>query len=675
MKHKEAQDTIIRSGNNIELVVQRGGVRVWKPTVTPVGDIPSVTPTPAGTFTKTSLAANKQEFQPIGSKHNVKPKPFAQLGGGKTLVNNQYNTPVPIYSMNNIAETLSAHTEVLSSGAKGINFMKEPQPVNKDSAVYKMILEEEKSDKTNDLSVSERIEAYQRESSQQSVTQHVSAPVTKPKSLQQKALDANNCPECGKPIIGVFVRIKEKSMHPECFRCSTCGTSLKNIGYYNVNDKLYCDMHAKMVARITSASPTVEPLQMSMAEEKAAHAPVAPITPVSPPPPPESRVTPTSPTRFHTISPVSFHSTKPPSQTPVAPLIQSTKPLSQTPVAVAPTPLVPISSITSPVGAGPPGSSKFVWPPKNAPSDNVPVPNPAPLPHPSYRPPPGTQHVAATPKSNIAHSFLSSVTQQKTTSFTPAPPAPKTVPSTSPKPHTPVQSFMSPSPGNPSWASTTISSTTSSVSSSSTGLMTAGTGSRPAPRRGRGQLKTQAGAGARIPICAICGTPIRGPFVTAIGKTWCPDHFLCANNKCRRPLAEIGFVEDQGQLYCESCYETYLAPLCAKCHTRIKGDCLNALDKQWHPDCFLCAYCHKPFGNSSFYMEDALPYCEKDWNELFTTKCVGCGFPIEAGDRWVEALNNNYHSQCFKCMVCHKNLEGQSFYAKGGRPFCKTHAR
>lgn len=40
-----------------------------------------------------------------------------------------------------------------------------------------------------------------------------------------------------------------------------------------------------------------------------------------------------------------------------------------------------------------------------------------------------------------------------------------------------------------------------------------------------------------------------------------------------------------------------------------------------------------------------------DWNELFTTKCYACGYPIEAGDRWVEAMNNNYHSQCFNCSV------------------------
>ncbi|OQR78130.1 PDZ and LIM domain protein Zasp-like [Tropilaelaps mercedesae] len=59
---------------------------------------------------------------------------------------------------------------------------------------------------------------------------------------------------------------------------------------------------------------------------------------------------------------------------------------------------------------------------------------------------------------------------------------------------------------------------------------------------------------------------------------------------------------------------------------------------------------------------DGLPYCEKDWNDLFTSKCFGCGYPIEAGDRWVEALNNNYHSTCFKCTVrILKNLT-EEFY-------------
>jgi len=99
------------------------------------------------------------------------------------------------------------------------------------------------------------------------------------------------------------------------------------------------------------------------------------------------------------------------------------------------------------------------------------------------------------------------------------------------------------------------------------------------------------------------------------------------------------------------------------------------MGKTFHPECFVCAYCGKIFANSPFYLEDGLPYCEEDWNELFTTKCVSCGFPIEAGDRWVEALNNNYHSQCFNCTLCKKNLEGKGFFVKAGKPFCKSHAR
>ncbi|XP_065341792.1 PDZ and LIM domain protein Zasp isoform X7 [Cloeon dipterum] len=195
-----------------------------------------------------------------------------------------------------------------------------------------------------------------------------------------------------------------------------------------------------------------------------------------------------------------------------------------------------------------------------------------------------------------------------------------------------------------------------------------------APRRGRGVL-TAPVAGGRVPLCGLCNGQIRGPFITALGKTWCPDHFMCVNSQCQRPLQDCGFVEEKGDLYCEFCFEQFLAPACDKCRKKIKGDCLNAIGKHFHPECFNCAYCGKLFGNSPFFLEDGLPYCEGDWNELFTTKCFACGFPIEAGDRWVEALNNNYHSQCFNCTSCKKNLEGQSFFAKQGRPFCKAHAR
>ncbi|KAI8428578.1 hypothetical protein MSG28_007328 [Choristoneura fumiferana] len=111
-----------------------------------------------------------------------------------------------------------------------------------------------------------------------------------------------------------------------------------------------------------------------------------------------------------------------------------------------------------------------------------------------------------------------------------------------------------------------------------------------------------------LPVCHICDKTItRGPFITALGRIWCPEHFICVNATCRRPLQDIGFVEENGQLYCEFCFEQYIAPACDKCHAKIKGDCLNAIGKHFHPECFNCVYCGKLFGNNPFFLEDVSP--------------------------------------------------------------------
>ncbi len=40
-------------------------------------------------------------------------------------------------------------------------------------------------------------------------------------------------------------------------------------------------------------------------------------------------------------------------------------------------------------------------------------------------------------------------------------------------------------------------------------------------------------------------------------------------------------------------------------------NCLKAMNRTFHPECFVCAYCGKIFANSPFYLEDGLPYCEE----------------------------------------------------------------
>uniref|UniRef100_A0A3B4X2Q1 LIM zinc-binding domain-containing protein n=1 Tax=Seriola lalandi dorsalis TaxID=1841481 RepID=A0A3B4X2Q1_SERLL len=74
---------------------------------------------------------------------------------------------------------------------------------------------------------------------------------------------------------------------------------------------------------------------------------------------------------------------------------------------------------------------------------------------------------------------------------------------------------------------------------------------------------------------------------------------------------------------------------------------MHALRQTWHTTCFVCAACGKAFGNSLFHMEDGEPYCEKDYIALFSTKCHGCDFPVEAGDKFIEALGHTWHDTCF----------------------------
>ncbi|KAM6902686.1 PDZ and LIM domain protein 5-like [Xenentodon cancila] len=179
-------------------------------------------------------------------------------------------------------------------------------------------------------------------------------------------------------------------------------------------------------------------------------------------------------------------------------------------------------------------------------------------------------------------------------------------------------------------------------------------------------------AGTRTPMCCKCNNVIRGPFLVAMGMSWHPEEFNCAH--CHSSLADRGFVEEKDQVYCVRCYEQFFAPACARCNQKILGEVMNALKQTWHVSCFVCASCQQPIRGNMFHMEDGQPYCEKDYYTLFGTNCHGCDFPIEAGDKFLEALGFTWHDTCFVCAVCSANLEGQGFFSKKDKPLCKKHA-
>ncbi|XP_037815824.1 PDZ and LIM domain protein Zasp isoform X28 [Lucilia sericata] len=653
LRHKDAQDIVVRSGNNFVITVQRGG-STWRPHVQPTGQMPQPNSPYLQTVTKTSLAHKQQESQHIGCGYNNAAKPFGNGvdGNVKSIVNKQYNSPVGIYSDESIAETLSAQAEVLAGGVLGVNFKKNEKEYQADkSEVLKFLREEESGPSTpafNNHPYQEPQQHHQQHQhqqpqqqhhhhqqqqqyhqQQQSTTRHVSAPVTQPKPPSTGGLPTgqNICVECERLITGVFVRIKDRNLHVECFKCATCGTSLKNQGYYNFNNKLYCDIHAKLAAMQNPPSGT----------EGYVPIPIKPNTKLS-------ASTITSALNAHGYN----NGVSNGSSTP-APVNQGgyARPYGAAPPAAAP---------KSPVSY-PPQQQQWNQPPPTQPK------------------PTGGNAYATLPRSNVGQqgrkpqSMYNSYHNNYSSNYTTSTQYNKKYPS--------VVGGSNRYSTMPSSLNTTSYNNYSNYYSNQGGMAPKGGayGATTAPKRGRGILNKAVSSGVRVPTCNSCSTHIRGPFITALGKIWCPEHFHCVNGNCRRPLQDIGFVEEKGDLYCEYCFEKYLAPTCSKCAGKIKGDCLNAIGKHFHPECFACGHCGKLFGNTPFFLEDGMPYCEADWNELFTTKCFACGFPVEAGDRWVEALNHNYHSQCFNCTYCKQNLEGQSFYNKGGRPFCKNHAR
>lgn len=170
-------------------------------------------------------------------------------------------------------------------------------------------------------------------------------------------------------------------------------------------------------------------------------------------------------------------------------------------------------------------------------------------------------------------------------------------------------------------------------------------------------------------ICAKCKSPILGETMNALGKVWHVDHFIC--NQCSKPLGAATFYEVDGQPNCEGCYKLSFCPRCGHCDQPIVDRCISALGKKWHADHFICTACLQPFGNGTFFERDGKPYCEKDFYGTYAPRCNACGQGITSD--CVNALGLQFHPNCFVCAYCHKAFGSEPFHEHQGKPYCETH--
>ncbi|KAM4030235.1 PDZ and LIM domain protein 1 isoform 5-T5 [Anomaloglossus baeobatrachus] len=183
----------------------------------------------------------------------------------------QFNSPLQLYSQENIMDTLQGQISCINPTYSSVE---QPQPtgvrpIDKDSEVYKMLQENQEANEPPRQSASflvlqEILETDEKDfegtelaytgpggeyfidpGEKPSGFRSVRAPTTKVAASVGSGQKLPICDHCGNGIVGIFVKIRDKPRHPECYVCTDCGVNLKQKGHFFVEEKMYCEKHAR----------------------------------------------------------------------------------------------------------------------------------------------------------------------------------------------------------------------------------------------------------------------------------------------------------------------------------------------------------------------------------------------------------------------------------------------
>ncbi|XP_048159511.1 actin-binding LIM protein 2 isoform X8 [Corvus hawaiiensis] len=180
-------------------------------------------------------------------------------------------------------------------------------------------------------------------------------------------------------------------------------------------------------------------------------------------------------------------------------------------------------------------------------------------------------------------------------------------------------------------------------------------------------------------LCNTCGKPCKGEVLRVQSKYFHIKCFVC--KACGCDLAQGGFFVRQGDYICTLDYQRLYGTRCFSCDEFIEGEVVSALGKTYHPDCFVCAVCRLPFpagdrvtfnGKECICQKCSLPPSSSagSFPVQNLRNCGGCGSEIKNGQSLV-ALDKHWHLGCFKCNTCGKLLNAE-YISKDGVPYCET---
>ncbi|XP_031971800.1 actin-binding LIM protein 1 isoform X19 [Corvus moneduloides] len=176
--------------------------------------------------------------------------------------------------------------------------------------------------------------------------------------------------------------------------------------------------------------------------------------------------------------------------------------------------------------------------------------------------------------------------------------------------------------------------------------------------------------------CHKCGEPCKGEVLRVQARHF---HIKCFTCKvCGCDLAQGGFFIKNGEYLCTLDYQRMYGTRCNGCGEFVEGEVVTALGKTYHPSCFACTVCKRPFppgdrvtfnGRDCLCQMCAQPMSSSPRELSASSNCAGCGRDIKNGQALL-ALDKQWHLGCFKCKACGKVLTGE-YISKDGAPYCE----
>ncbi|XP_037117491.1 actin-binding LIM protein 3 isoform X5 [Syngnathus acus] len=179
--------------------------------------------------------------------------------------------------------------------------------------------------------------------------------------------------------------------------------------------------------------------------------------------------------------------------------------------------------------------------------------------------------------------------------------------------------------------------------------------------------------------CQRCREVCKGEVVRVQETHFHVKCFTCT--VCNCDLARSGFFQKKGEYICTADYQRLYGTRCDRCNTFITGEVVSALGRTYHPKCFVCGVCSKPFpigDRVTFSGKDCV--CQQCSHSLAKpnepikihgpSHCAGCRAEIKQGQSLL-ALEKQWHVSCFRCQTCNMVLTGE-YISKDGVPYCEA---